>query len=119
MLVFMLDLKVKNKKRRGNKRCSVLVKACGKNLIVKRSWFNGRMHASHACDPGPIPGGRILFLKKFFVRRMKELFHKNGCFLGNKGGHVLSGMSGVSKITRTIFAIVLYGNDLVTLLACD
>ena len=30
-------------------------------FIRKRSWFNGRMHASHACDPGPIPGGRISF----------------------------------------------------------
>ena len=30
-------------------------------FIRKRSWFNGRMHASHACDPGPMPGGRISF----------------------------------------------------------
>ena len=43
-----------------NGYCSV-GKKIEKNIIVKRSWFNGRMHASHACDPGPIPGGRILF----------------------------------------------------------
>lgn len=41
---------------------------------VKRSWFNGRMHASHACDPGPIPGGRNFFVFLFFLSSKQTFF---------------------------------------------
>ena len=41
--------------------------------IARHRWFNGRMRASHARDPGSIPGRCI----SFFSRRTHETFDRN------------------------------------------
>ena len=63
-----------------------------KNLINKHPWFSGRMYASHAYEPGSIPGECIysfspfsLFFFFFFFSK-KELLEINS---SEKKGHVI------------------------------